>query len=315
MRVITHNDFDGIVSAVLVSACEDVTDYLFVSVTELIRGKVKVTKDDIICDLPYVPGCYLWFDHHRINMPKGPINGSFKLLPSASHVIYEYYGEEKLRKYKRLVEETDIIDSARFRSREDVLKPKGAILLAFTHALDNDKRYALFLTKSLKTNSVETTLRSEAVEERSRKVYETIGRYTEVIRQKTTTTDKTAITELLDREVKEYRLVRHVQTAMYDKPMVLFATMQKNSDGKGELLHVTVGRNQFVKGYDVDIDLGRLAKQYGGGGHRTFAVFFFRTVEEYRVWKETVLKEIEDHVVFNRNMEDEVFAFDKNAHL
>jgi len=64
MRLLTRSDFDGLGSAVLLKEVGLVDDIKFVHPKDIQDGKVEVSADDILANIPYVQGCGLWFDHH-----------------------------------------------------------------------------------------------------------------------------------------------------------------------------------------------------------------------------------------------------------
>jgi hypothetical protein len=120
---VTRPDFDGIVCGSLITAVEDIDDYLFVEPKFMQDRAVEIRKGDVIANLPYNPNCTLWFDHHITNAgewlsfvgkaedrgskmedrasppssildPQSSIvfgKGGFRLAPSAARVVYEYY--------------------------------------------------------------------------------------------------------------------------------------------------------------------------------------------------------------------------------
>ena len=64
MRLLTRSDFDGLACAVLLVEAGIVDDFKFVHPKDVQDGKVEVDKNDVLANVPYVPGCGLWFDHH-----------------------------------------------------------------------------------------------------------------------------------------------------------------------------------------------------------------------------------------------------------
>ena len=54
MRLVTRSDFDGLVCAVLLVEKGIVDDYMFVHPKDVQDGKVNVTENDVIANLPYV---------------------------------------------------------------------------------------------------------------------------------------------------------------------------------------------------------------------------------------------------------------------
>ncbi|MGR3219485.1 MAG: exopolyphosphatase, partial [Candidatus Anammoxibacter sp.] len=64
MRLITRGDADGLACAVFITTTEQIESIIFAHPKDMQDGKVEVLQNDIICNLPYHPDCYLWFDHH-----------------------------------------------------------------------------------------------------------------------------------------------------------------------------------------------------------------------------------------------------------
>ncbi len=64
MRLLTRSDFDGLACAVLLKEIGLIDNYKFVHPKDIQDGKVDVGGNDILANVPYVPGCGLWFDHH-----------------------------------------------------------------------------------------------------------------------------------------------------------------------------------------------------------------------------------------------------------
>ncbi|MBU1239745.1 exopolyphosphatase, partial [Myxococcota bacterium] len=100
MRLLTRSDFDGLVCAVLLVEKGIVDQYEFVHPKDVQDGKVQVTANDVMANIPYLPGCGLWFDHHssekeRLELEMLKFKGASKPAPSAAQVIWEYYGGEE----------------------------------------------------------------------------------------------------------------------------------------------------------------------------------------------------------------------------
>src|SRR6185312_6024865 len=84
------------VCAVLLKDVGLIDRYKFVHPKDIQDGKVEVTENDVLANIPYVHGCGLWFDHHaseqsRLTQPPN-FEGSFQQSPSCARVIWEYYG-------------------------------------------------------------------------------------------------------------------------------------------------------------------------------------------------------------------------------
>ena len=99
MRLVPRSDFDGLACATLLRHLGIIDDYLFAHPKDLQDGKVEVSKDDVLANVPYVPGCGLWFDHHTSEQERlGDIvfEGASQPLPSCARVIYNYYGGRQI---------------------------------------------------------------------------------------------------------------------------------------------------------------------------------------------------------------------------
>ena len=98
-RIITHYDFDGVASAATCAYALGVNFIYFTGPRAIIESRLTTTPGDVVCDLPYPLNCGLWFDHHEGNMEDlklrntniDTLPGQFELLPSCSHVVYNYF--------------------------------------------------------------------------------------------------------------------------------------------------------------------------------------------------------------------------------
>jgi len=127
-NIITHNDFDGVVSAALCSHIYRVNSIKFTGPDTVERSEITITQNDIVCDLPYPLECGLWFDHHEGNLgalsyrkiePQS-IPGKFDVQPSCARVIYDHHRQMSALPphFEALVAATDQIDSFDYDSIE-----------------------------------------------------------------------------------------------------------------------------------------------------------------------------------------------------
>ena len=135
MRLVTRSDFDGLICAALLKQVETIESIQFVHPKDLQDGKFEVTADDVLTNVPYVPGCGLWFDHHATEIERivgrVPFAGDCWLAPSAARVVYEHYGgAARFPGIEEMMREVDKADSALF-TPEDILHPEGWVLLSF----------------------------------------------------------------------------------------------------------------------------------------------------------------------------------------
>ncbi len=135
MRLVTRSDFDGLICAVLLKQVEQIDSIQFVHPKDLQDGNFEVTEDDVLTNVPFVPGCGLWFDHHATEVErivgKTDFRGDCRLAPSAARVVYDYYGgATQFPGIDEMMTEVDKADSAQF-SRDEILDPQGWPLLSF----------------------------------------------------------------------------------------------------------------------------------------------------------------------------------------
>jgi hypothetical protein len=129
-RIVTHGDFDGVVSAALCSFALGVDRFLFTGPAMIERSAVSITERDIVCDLPYPLECGLWFDHHpgsrEAVMLRGIDPASIpgrldETKPSCARVIFEHYSRDRdfPPHLAEAAAEADAIDSFDYRSVEE----------------------------------------------------------------------------------------------------------------------------------------------------------------------------------------------------
>ncbi len=137
MRLVTRSDFDGLGCAAILKEVGIIDDIKFVHPKDIQDGKIEITEDDIMANIPYVEGCGLWFDHHSSEAERRAY-GYFKgnsdpEAPSAAKVVYDYYGGyEKFENshLDDLVKAVNKADSAQFTA-DEILNPSGWVLLSF----------------------------------------------------------------------------------------------------------------------------------------------------------------------------------------
>ncbi len=128
-KIVTHNDFDGVVSAAIVSKALGVDRFVFAGPRTIAESRITITKNDVVCDLPYPLECGLWFDHHEGNLEElkyrgidpASVPGRFAPLDSCARVVYEYFEPQVdlPEFFAATVDEADVLDSFKFSSVED----------------------------------------------------------------------------------------------------------------------------------------------------------------------------------------------------
>jgi len=195
-KIVTHNDFDGIVSASLCAWVLKVERILFVGPLTIAKSQITITERDVVCDLPYPLQCGLWFDHHEGNLqeleyrkinPK-TIPGRFDLKPSCSRVVYDYFSErtELPSYFLQAVEEADMIDSFSYASIEDWRKETPGKVIDLTlkaRFLNAEEQgsYMRNLVQQLRNRAIEEVSQLSFVEKRLRQYREEEGQMLRII--------------------------------------------------------------------------------------------------------------------------------------
>ena len=135
MRLLTRSDFDGLVCAVLLKEADVIDSYQFVHPKDVQDGKIEATENDVVANIPFIPGCGLWFDHHLSEAERKAFPHAFKgesrTARSAARIIHDYCGgAEKYPRFADMLNAVDRSDSGQL-TPEEVLKPAGWILLSF----------------------------------------------------------------------------------------------------------------------------------------------------------------------------------------
>lgn len=280
MRLLTRSDFDGLACAVLLKEMGLIDSYKFVHPKDIQDGAVEVTENDVLTNIPYVPGCGLWFDHHssekeRLNLLKEySYKGKSGKAPSCARVIYNYYGgAEKFSKYDEtgLMEAVDRCDSGQL-TKEEIENPTGWILLSFIMdprtGLGRFRDYTISnyqlmekMIEYCKTMTADEILEIPSVQERTKRYFEQEKEYEEMIRTNSRVEDNLLVIDL--REVdpilsgnrfKEYVLYPGVNVSL----RILWGFKKQN-------IVFTVGKSILDRSCETDV--GKLMLKYGGGGH------------------------------------------------
>ncbi|MCW2278683.1 exopolyphosphatase [Heliophilum fasciatum] len=277
MRLLTRSDFDGLACAVLFEELGMVHERKFVHPKDLQDGVVEVTADDILANVPYVPGCGLWFDHHASEEERGSLQnqcaGCSRQAPSAARVIYDYYGgaERFPQHLNDLMAAVDKSDSAAF-TIDEVLHPQGWPLLSFIMdprtGLGRFRDYRISnyqlmdaLIGYCRTLTIDEILALPDVQERVKRYYEQDRLFREMVAKHTQLHGNVIVTDL-----------RNVDLIYSGNRFMIYAMYPEQNIS----IWVVDGRNKqncvFACGHSVfnrtsTTNVGSLMLKYGGGGH------------------------------------------------
>jgi nanoRNase/pAp phosphatase (c-di-AMP/oligoRNAs hydrolase) len=277
MRLLTRSDFDGLACGALLQYLGLIDDWKFVHPKDIQDGIVEVCDTDILANIPYAKGCKLWFDHHSSESERlgkdANFEGVSKVAPSCARVVYEYYGgEKKLSCFAEMIRYVDKVDSGNL-TRDEILDPKGWILLGFImdprtglgrfrnftiSNYDLMKKLAIACSKE----PIENILVMSDVKERIDTYNEQTVHFREMINKYSKIEGNVIIADL-----------RGVDTIYAGNRFLIYTVFPEQNIS----LWIVDGRNKanvaITMGYSIInrsavIDIGSLLLSYGGGGHQ-----------------------------------------------
>ena len=276
MRLLTRSDFDGICCGVLLKELGLIEEMVYAHPKDLQDGKIAVGKDDILANVPYVPGCGLWFDHHsseqeRLSL-KGKYEGRSISAPSAARVICDYYGPERFARMADMLNYVDKVDSGQLTEAE-VLNPSGWVLLGFIcdprTGLGYHKGYRISnlkfmneLVDHIRTKSIEEILSLPDTLERITLYRENDLKARAFLKERTRTDGPVLITDARGAaEIPPSN--RFLIYSLYPKANISIRLI----DGRGKEF-VTMSVGYSILNRTATVDVGSLMLKYNGGGHK-----------------------------------------------
>ncbi|MDR2629938.1 MAG: exopolyphosphatase [Spirochaetaceae bacterium] len=277
MRLLTRSDFDGLACGTLLIYLGLVDEWKFVHPKDIQDGLVEVTDNDILANIPYVPGCKLWFDHHSSEserLEKGiKYEGDSRSAPSCARIIYDYYGgDAKLGRFATMLKYVDKMDSGNL-TKDEIVHPKDWILLGFIMdprtGLGRFRNFTISnydLMKKLALACVDKTIDEllliSDVKERLDVYFQQESLFLEQLKKYTRIAGKVIVTDL-----------RGVDTIYAGNRFLIYTLFPEQNIS----VWVIDGRNKancvITAGYSIlnrtaTVDVGSCLLKYGGGGHR-----------------------------------------------
>jgi len=281
MRLVTRSDFDGSVCTAILEDLGLVDEILYVHPKDMQDNKIEVNENDILANVPFVEGCGIWFDHHSSERARLQLDGKFKGVsknsPSAAQVVYDYYKQFKdyaarLKKFEPLLQIVGKADSAQF-TKEDILRPKGWIMLAFIADPRTGLGYRHDFTVSnfelmkklprlLRTKSIEEILHLPDFQERVKLYNEENAKYEKLIKKSAVIKGNAIVIDLRDCGAIPAGN-RFLEYVLYPEQNISLRIV----DGKRkQFAMISVGHSIINR--TSTIDVGTLTLRYGGGGHK-----------------------------------------------
>ena len=295
MRLLTRSDFDGICCAVLLKELGVVDEMVYAHPKDLQDGKVAVTKNDVLANVPFVEGAGMWFDHHSSEDERikdaGDIAGKAGSAASTARLIYEYYGPEKLSKFDEMLKYCDKMDSADL-IEDEIKNPEGWVMLGFIC----DPRTGLGYHKSFKTSNldlmqsltgyissmpVEDILKLPDVQERVEMYNEKTAEYAEFLEENARPAGKVLIIDTRGKVVPSGN--RFIEYTMFPDTNISARLI----DGKvDDVTSISVGHSIINR--TATADVGSIMLKYGGGGHRKVGTCQVSAQEAGKIFEEIV---------------------------
>lgn len=266
MRLLTRTDLDGLASARILRAHESLDAVVLVHPQQITDKSIPVTGEDILVNLPYHPDCGVWFDHHpqtaSNERPPATFEGRWAPTPSAAQLVWEHYGAEE--RFARMVHETNRFDSARL-SQDDVLKPRGYILLGFAldpaSRLGNDEDFFRHCSTLLDDGDLDRVLLDERVRGRLFRMFEQNEACCWTLTERSRLTENVVFTDL--RGVADPPAGnRFLIYTLFPEANVSVQAQWGLDDATAM---VKVGHSIFRRTCKTHV--GELMSEYGGGGH------------------------------------------------
>jgi nanoRNase/pAp phosphatase (c-di-AMP/oligoRNAs hydrolase) len=299
MRLLTRSDFDGLACAVLLREAGIIDDRKFVHPKDIQDGLVEVTENDVLANVPYVPGCGLWFDHHSSEderqelTEKFHFKGESRPAPSCARIIYDHYGgKDKFGHLDDFMVAVDKSDTADF-TLDEITVPKGWVLLSFImDARSGLGRYRDYrignyqlmddMIEYCRTKTADEILQIPDVQERVERYFEQEEPFKQMLKEHSRADGNVIILDL--RDVEEfYAGNRFIIYTLYPKQNISIRVIW----GKGKQNTVfTVGHSIINRTSKTDV--GSVMLKYGGGGHRTVGTCQVPHDDSERALKEIV---------------------------
>ena len=277
-RLLTRSDFDGLVCAILLKELGILGDIKFVHPKDVQDGKIEVTNQDILTNLPYVEDCYLCFDHHaseeiRAGFEERDNHILISDADSAARVVYEHFGGDVrfTNISDEMMDAVDKADAAKFNEQE-VLHPEGWELLSFLmDARTGLGRFREFrvsnyqlmmdLIEYCRDHSIDEILALPDVAERVELFREHERMAIKQLKRCCTVEGNLVVLDLREEETI-YAVNRFMVYSLFPECNISMHCLW-GRDKQNTVF--TIGKSIFDRSCKTDI--GELCLRYGGGGH------------------------------------------------
>lgn len=278
MRLLTRSDFDGLICATLLKQIGLIDEYQFVHPKDMQDGKYEVSANDVLANVPFVPGCGLWFDHHSSEQQRvGPdlqFEGRFAVAPSCARVIWDYYGGHAVfpTDFDEMMTAVDKSDSGDL-TVDDIEHPKGWILLSYLvdprTGLGRYRDYRISnyqlgeaLVDYCRSMPIEQILELGDVQERIERYFAQDKQFRTMVGQHAVQQGNVIVLDLR----QQTEIFSGNRFTIYTMFPTANISLQANQGRQGQNIALTCGHS--ITNRTSKTDVGKLMLKHGGGGHR-----------------------------------------------
>lgn len=280
MRLLTRSDFDGLTCAAILEDLGVIDQVFYTHPKDLQDGKVPVSTNDVLANVPFVNGCGLWFDHHASEHERLELEGKYKGAtepkPSTARVIFDYYMADatcapRLKRFEEMVNAVDKADSGQY-TVEDIENPQGWMMLALMadprtglgyqhkfHVSNFDLMKSL--PSLLRTKTIREILALSDFRERIDVYQQEKEKFKEFISKHSYATGDVIVIDL--RAVEDIPAGnRFVEYLLYPSQNISIRLVKSKVSG---IIMFSIGHSIFNR--TSEINVGSMGLRYGGGGH------------------------------------------------
>lgn len=280
MRLVTRSDFDGLACGALLKEAGLIDSYKFVHPKDIQDGLVEITGNDILANIPYAPGCGMWFDHHTSEGERlGAVSyrGMSRIAPSCARVIYYFLGGPARfpEHWLPMMEAVDKVDSANL-DKIEIEHPTDWILIGFImdprtglgrfkHFRISNYQLMLEMIDYCRTMTAAEILRQPDVKERVDLYFEQDALFKNMLKRCSRTVGEVVIIDFRE-EDNIYAGNRFLIYSMYPEAKV---SIHLTWDRDRQNVMLAMGNSILNRGSKAN--LGSIALRFGGGGHEVVA--------------------------------------------
>ena len=274
MRLITRADFDGLACGTILLELGIIDSWKFVHPKDIQDGKIEVSENDVLTNVPYAPGCGIWFDHHASAIESAgdiAVEGARYLAPSCARILYDYYdGESRMSHMDEMIKAVDKVDAAQL-TVEEITNPRGWIMLGFIMdprtGLGRHKEFTTGnwelmedLMENCRDYTIDEIMMLPDVAERVEYYKQQTADFREMVIKHSRTEGNTIITDL-----------RGIPTIHTGNRFLLYSLFPEQNisiwivEGFSDNCVIAVGHS--IVNRTSPVDVAKIMAKYGGGGH------------------------------------------------